>query len=442
MSDTRLGQIVYGRGKDGYGVLGTSPAGRPIIGAVAALCRAVGSPDRPGEIPTFLLSKRDGDSAIMIRACRGAPDPTGRATIFFHALVADADLLRSVGLDAFALEKVGAFAESCPGREPPDLPFPNSRQQAVAPTEPRSVDLPATISSYRPLAALVRRELGPESLDRNWATFSFNPLPKFDLCVLSAYSPRKGEGTQYSFDGAGLHLLSLGKTAAKPGGARSRTCGGVAFKKPSLPLLLSLVANAILAIVLLVRDADRPVETLVAAVMTEAEARTKWENQWKAEWEACLPPPSPPMTESEARAKWEARWKDEWRKSLPPMPSASKMTEDEAKAKWETKWKAHWEESLPKMEKEEAKQKWNLKEEGEWKGTFRADFEAKLKESGGVWPIGFNDNDSPFLKSIRDLESKPNGDDKLAVKWQVYRSCKACADFIESCFGPVSSIQQ
>jgi len=62
--------------------------------------------------------------------------------------------------------------------------------------------MPATISAERPLDELVRQELGAKSLDLNWATFTFNPLSDFDLCVLSAYSPRKGTGIQYAFDNA------------------------------------------------------------------------------------------------------------------------------------------------------------------------------------------------------------------------------------------------
>ena len=216
-----LGQIFYGRAPDGYGVLGASPAGRPFIGGVAAICRAVGSPDRPGDVRPFLLSKREGAAVLMIRACRGAADPTGRATIFFHALIADKASLRAAGLDAFALANAGVFAESCPSREPPDLPFPNARQHEATPTEGRGIDMPATISSERPLDELVRQELGEKSLDLNWATFTFNPLPDFDLCVLSSYSPRKGTGTQYAFDDAGLHRLSPETTQRKAENKRS-----------------------------------------------------------------------------------------------------------------------------------------------------------------------------------------------------------------------------
>ena len=106
---TKFGQIFYGRSRDGYGILGASPLGRPYVGFVAALCRAVGSPDRPGGIQPFLISKREGGNVIMIRACRGDADPTGRSTLFFHALVAPVDVLSPANLDAFVLAEKGVF---------------------------------------------------------------------------------------------------------------------------------------------------------------------------------------------------------------------------------------------------------------------------------------------------------------------------------------------
>ena len=282
---SNIGQIFYGRAPDGYGVLGTSPSGCPFLGAVAALCRAVGSPDRPGDVRPFLISKREGTAVIMIRACRGAADPTGRATIFFHALIADADSLRVAGLDAFALANAGVFAESCPSGEPPDLPFPSAKQYEVVPAEGRGIDMPATISSERPLDELVRQGLGAKSLELNWATFTFNPLPDFDICVLSSYSPRKGTGIQYAFDDAGLHRLSP-VTVQQQSAAR----GALPSERPSkqrssFPLIISLAVNVAFVFTFLFRGGNGDGVKLKEPGMTENEAKEKWEAQWKTEWE-------------------------------------------------------------------------------------------------------------------------------------------------------------
>ena len=381
----QLGQIFYGRDRDGYGVLGVSPAGRSFIGAVAALCRAVGSPDRPGDVRPFLISKREGDAVLMIRACRGAADPTGRATIFFHALIADGTSLGSAGLDAFSLAKAGVFAESCPSREPPDLPFPDAKQHQVVPAEGRRIDIPATISAERPLDELVRQELGAKSLDLNWATFTFNPLSDFDLCVLSSYSPRKGTGTQYAFDNSGLHRLSAETAQGKSATEGALSSESSFRQKSSLPLIISLAVNVLFVFAFLFRagnsDGGKPEEK----------------------------PTGIEMTESAAREKWEAKWKSEWEKSLPPMPSVT--TEAKAKEKWEAPWRK------------------------EWTQTLRMDFEKAIRDSGGEWPIHFDNANSPFLPIVRSADTEPE-DEKLAQKWRIYRSCKTCFDFIQTHFNP------
>ena len=409
MSKQLIGQIFYGRASDGYCVLGASPAGRPFIGAVAALCRAVGSPDRPGDVRPFLICKREGDAVLMIRACRGAADPTGRATIFFHALIADGTSLCSAGLDAFSLAKAGVFAESCPSREPPDLPFPDAKQHQVVPAEGSGIDLPATISSERPLDELVRQELGTKSLDLNWATFTFNPLPDFDLCVLSSYSPRKGTGTQYAFDAAGLHSLSPASVIRNNGGEENSSAVRTSMQKSSLLLLLSFVANAILVLSFFVRGGGADGVRAAGKGMSESDARDKWETKWKSEWEKSLTQTSPAMTETDAKAKWAAQWKLEREKSLPPMPSA--MTEAEAKTKWEASWQK------------------------EWTQTLRMDFEKAIRDSGGEWPINFDNANSPFTLGMRSAKTKPD-DEKEAQKWRTYRSCKTCSEFIQKHFNP------
>lgn len=432
MSKQLIGQIFYGRAPNGYGVLGASPAGRPFLGAVAALCRAVGSPDRPGDVRPFLLSKREGAAVLMIRACRGAADPTGRATIFFHVLVADKSSLRAAGLDAFALASAGVFAESCPSREPPDLQFPSVRRQDAAQAGNRSIDMPATISSERPLDELVRQELGDKSIDLNWATFTFNPLPDFDICVLSSYSPRKGTGTQYAFDDAGLHRLSP-ETAQKRPVAEGTLSAGQSFRqRSSIPLFLSLAANAALVFVLLLRggsgDGGKPEERQNRTEMTESDAREKWELKWKTEWENSLPPTPPAMTEAEAKTKWEARWKAGWEKALPPPPPA--MTEAEARAKWEARWKSDWVKSLPPpspaMTEAEAKVKW----ETQWKAGWEDAYHQKLRASFEK-RLGGNQRISDFASEIVKIAPYYNKPGHAQERQAVCATLEAYVLFVE-----------
>ena len=415
-----------------YGVLGASPAGRPFLGAVAVLCRAVGSPDRPGDVRPFLLSKREGTNVLMIRACRGAADPTGRATIFFHAIIADETALRVAGLDAFALAKAGVFAESCPSREPPDLPFPKAKQHEASPSEGRGIGMPATISSERPLDEFVRQELGAKSLDLNWATFTFNPLPDFDLCVLSSYSPRKGTGTQYAFDDAGLHRLLPEAAQRKPEKGGPLPAGRHSTQRSSLILLFSFVANAILVLAFLFHESDgddsKPEEKPTEIEMTESAAREKWELKWKAEWEKSLPPTPSAMTESDAKAKWMAKWKEEWEKSLPSTSFA--MSEVDAKAKWGVKWKAEWEKSTlptsPVITEAEAQARWESKWMVGWEESYRQKLRSSFEKR-----LGGNQHIADFNREIVKIAPYYNKPGYAQECQELCSTLKAYVSFLE-----------
>ena len=440
MSNILLGQVFYGRGPDGYGILGVSPAGRPIVAMVADLCRTVGTPDRPGENPSFLLEKRTGSSVVMIRACRGSPDSTGRATVFFHALVTDMEMLQAENLDAFVLADAGAFSTTCPGRNPPDLSIPVPKPRPSRSNGPRSLEFPATVSSEHPLDALVRRELGPDVLKYDWATFSYNPLPGFDLCVLSAYSPHKGDGIQYTFDETEIHRLSGEEKKSAQSNGISTISPVRRIRKPTGVFLVSLAANAVLLLALLLSGdktgrgnvvADPPQE------LTEDEAKARWSEKWKKEWKESLPPLSL-MTEEEAKAKWESKWRLQWETALPASPPP--MTEEEAKAKWESKWKLQWEESTPA--EESAKTKWGEKWKNEWRATLENEWrtamknrfeETLTKNCGDPLPLQFDQADSVFTKTIRDAQDEPE-DPIQKAKWRMFRTCKACSEFIVTNF--------
>lgn len=191
------------------------------------------------------------------------------------------------------------------------------------------------------------------------------------------------------------------------------TSQGSSRKVPSVSLLVSLVANVVLVFALLLRggkhNPDQPKGTSVVSEMTESDAREKWEAEWKSEWEKSLPPPAPAMTESDAKAKWEALWKSEWEKALPP-PTPD-MTEEDAKAKWEEIWRKEWIKSL------------------------RSDFNSTLKALHGEWPVPLDDEKSPFLNTIRDADVKPEAEEAAAL-WTLYRSCKACTEFITNQLHP------
>lgn len=299
---SKLSQIFYGRGKDGYGVLGASPSGRPFSDSVAALCRAVGSPDRPGDIQPFLISKRESNSVIMIRACRGDADPTGRSTLFFHALVAPVEVLSSANLDAFVLAENGVFLSTL-SKSVEDIEVSASTGQSCS-SPSDGLCFPAFVSSDRPLDAEVRRALGREKLTRNWATYSYRPLDGFDLCVHSSYASSPVSGNRYTFANGRFMSVDEPLIVVQNSQPTSR-------KKESSPLLkASLFANVVLAIVLVVVLAmgngnDNEEQPSKEPSVTQAE---KSDNP--------NPVLSPEMTGEDAFEKWGKEWESEFRQKL------------------------------------------------------------------------------------------------------------------------------
>ena len=297
---SKFGQVFYGRGKDGYGILGASPSGRPFVGFVATLCRAVGSPDRPGDIRPFLISKREGDSIVMIRACRGDSDPTGRSTLFFHALVASVDDLSSTNVDAFALSGKEVFLSALPQVvEDVEVSVPTSKVNALPSGELR---FPALIASDHPLDVEVRRILGRETLTRNWATYSYRSLDGFDLCVHSSYATPSTFGNHYTFTGERFvpNVDEAPRTSLE---ATSK------IASPLTPLKVSFALNVVLVIVVLVLFATRGNGTKSPHVVVERPATLLNDTA------QTLPEPVD-VDEDEARKKWENTWRKEWTRNM------------------------------------------------------------------------------------------------------------------------------
>ena len=298
----KLGQIFYGRSKDGYGILGASPSGRPFVGFVAALCRAVGSPDRPGDIQPFLISKREGNNVIMIRACRGDADPTGRSTLFFHALVVPADDLAVANLDAFILAEKGIFLSTLPDNIEDIEVAASTSQSDLAPS--KELRFPAFVASDRPLDIEVRHALGRESLSRNWTTYSYRALDRFDLCVHSSYASSSASGNRYTFKN-GRFIAIDRPQAATPNPHQS------SLEKNTSPMLkASLFANVILVVVL--------IAALAVRIGKDSEGQkppvppTSQIDQFGEQKSN----PSNEITKEEAFAKWGKEWETDFRRRL------------------------------------------------------------------------------------------------------------------------------
>lgn len=301
--DLKLGQIFYGRSRDGYGILGSSPSGRPFADAVDALCKSIGSPDRPGDVRPFLLSKRERGNVLMVRACRGE-DQSERATLFFHVLVAPEDALASAGLDAFVLADRKVFASSLPPGGLEDVQFTDSGTRSSA-SRSANVDFPAFVAADCPLDAEVRRVLGNETLSRNWSTYSYNPLRGFDFCVYSSNAAAPANGNNYTFDGG--RFLAVSNTGS---------IGSIPDNPPrpmnashSSALKASLIANVALAALLVAVLVMRGGKEITPPTPSPQPQPVTQPDPPKAE-------PTPEMTKEEAFSKWGTEWERQWRGRL------------------------------------------------------------------------------------------------------------------------------
>lgn len=287
----KLGQIFYGRSRDGYGILGVSSSGHPFVGFVAQLCRAVGSPDAPGDIQPFLMSKREGSSVIMIRVCRGEADSTGRLTLFFHAFVASFEALSLANLDAFLLAEKGLFLSSLPECIE-DIEVSPSTVELDS-SSSGELHYLAYVSSDRPLDAEVRRALGCETLKRNWATYSYRPLNGFDLCVHSSYALSPTSGNRYTFENG--HFVVVDDSLVEPSRPLSQKLSHTkTSSNSSFMLKTSLFVNAILIISLIlvfVSNYGNQLDIQKSTApdgMTKEEAFKKWGMDWESDFRSKL----------------------------------------------------------------------------------------------------------------------------------------------------------
>jgi len=179
-----LDQVFYGRGDRGYAILGASPGGAAFAARVESLCGSVGTPGSEYGGEPFLLSVPENDCVIMVCGRRGAPDSMGRATLFFHALIAAKQNLGAAKADAFSLFEQGVFRDRIPagGIVPLQLDLGlNSRGSAERHLD---VVLPCLFRAEGPAPERVRSAVGDRVNDLAWATYSFQPLPDFDVQVL------------------------------------------------------------------------------------------------------------------------------------------------------------------------------------------------------------------------------------------------------------------
>ena len=188
----KLEQAFYGRGPFGYGILGASSAEGAMNEHVATLCQSVGTPGMDGGDAPFLLQQTFGGRVYMVCGRNGAPDATGRRTLFFHALVALESATRGTGLSAADLHRKGLFAKELPDKTVSPLHVDPGVIVATSSGNTERLRLPAVIACRRSANLDVLPFL-EQSGGGSWATFSWRPLRGFDAYGLDeTISPPPG----------------------------------------------------------------------------------------------------------------------------------------------------------------------------------------------------------------------------------------------------------
>ena len=273
-------QLFYGRSERGYGILGSSPGGRAFTTRIESLCGAVGTPGADYDGDSFLLSVPVGDRIVMLCGRRGEPDSIGRATLFFHALVADKAELASADADAISLFSQGAFLGKMPAEEIDVLCIDVAQSRAEAKESSFNVTFPCVIRSAKPVPEVIRGVVGENTLNRSWATFAFQPMPDFDVQVLPPRVSCPRDLNEYDVAGRLVcsAAISNGWTKDKVPQKRSyehprhpieKTADVPLKNKSSVMFKLSLLVNVVLIIACIVLLASRKTNLVSQGTSTD-----------------------------------------------------------------------------------------------------------------------------------------------------------------------------
>ena len=197
-----LDQVFYGSGTLGYGILATSIADTKLANTVLNACLEVGQIPGSGLRAPVFLSRIIGACIVMARLCNGARDPSGRSTLFVHALVGSAQEVRNAGITTFTLADTGVFRDSVTDFSAKTIEVEANRSS----THPSSValELPAAIETSEPDEKLMRQIVAGRETEMSWSTFAFEDMFGYDIICISKNAPRPSARAIYDSD---LRLL-------------------------------------------------------------------------------------------------------------------------------------------------------------------------------------------------------------------------------------------
>jgi hypothetical protein len=258
-----LDQAFYGNDQMGYRVLGASA--KVILHEVEVICSEVGTPDGFAEVKPFLLSVPRGGKLYMICGQAGKLDASGRKTLFFHALIADAKQADAMNINAFSLNDAGYFKSNIPPETVSTISIasPLAWQKQVAACPIAWSGNRIAIISKNAENLLLRGILGNNVNTSYWASFSFQPLNESLIYVISEFAILPTDRNCYAPDG---RLISKVETTQGETPVFKH-----ASKSPSthylyMFLIISIIVNILLSYLLITKKSDKDLKLSVQTI--------------------------------------------------------------------------------------------------------------------------------------------------------------------------------
>lgn len=176
-------QVFYGRGPQGYAVLGDSGCPFEVVSHTESLCQLHGTPDARSvtSLKPFLFQHYSCGRVYLGCGMLGQKDDLGRSTLFYHVIVGDADEARSVGLSTRDLFRHGLFVDRQVDQklEKVDVDVRAWRiEQSVARC---SLEQPAVVLCESEGSHKVLDLIGAEIARINWTSCSWNISGAFEV---------------------------------------------------------------------------------------------------------------------------------------------------------------------------------------------------------------------------------------------------------------------
>lgn len=201
-------QFFYGRGSEGYAILGASVPSCGLTDQVLELCQSVGTPgfEREDDDQPFLLQKACGPNVLMACGRNGEPDSLGRKTLFFHVVAVPLSFAKEKWISAADLYRAGLFSEKCRDGKLSALPLDHV-SAASGVCETVKLKFPAVFHCRRAESLRLVKLMGGSLVCTNWTTMSWCVLKGFDWYGLDESRSVASIPAEFAvYDGEGRRL--------------------------------------------------------------------------------------------------------------------------------------------------------------------------------------------------------------------------------------------